>query len=262
MAVPVDTQPDVRAPGPGPVSAISADQVTKSYVVGKDRVEILHGVSLSVGTGEMVAVMGPSGSGKSTLLYCLAGLEEPSSGQVVLGGRPLASCSRADLARMRRSEVGFVFQSYNLIPTLTAFENVALPYRLQRRSPPVELIEETLASVGLTERAAARPPSMSGGEQQRVALARVLAQQPRIVFADEPTGALDTRSGTLVLAELQRIAHHPEQCVLVVTHDPAVAAQCDRVLFLKDGLLERELRPSGVDEVAAVLAALSTDRDV
>ena len=262
MAVPVDTHPDVQAPDPGPAAAVVADQVTKSYLVGKRRVEILHGVSLSVRTGEMVAVMGPSGSGKSTLLYCLAGLEEPSSGDVALGGRPLASCSRADLARMRRSDVGFVFQSYNLIPTLTAFENVALPYRLQRRRPPVEMIEQTLASVGLAERATARPPSMSGGEQQRVALARVLAQQPRIVFADEPTGALDTRSGTLVLAELQRIAHHPEQCVLVVTHDPSVAATCDRVLFMQDGLLVRELRPSSVEEVASVLAALSTDREV
>ena len=242
-------------------AAILAESVTKSYLVGRTPVEILHGVSLSVAYGEMVAVMGASGSGKSTLLYCLAGLEAPTTGQVTLGGRPLGSCSRADLARMRRSEVGFVFQSYNLIPTLTAFENVALPYRLRRQRPPTELIEQTLATVGLTSRSTARPPSMSGGEQQRVALARVLAQQPRIVFADEPTGALDTRSGTLVLAELQRIAHNPQQSVLVVTHDPSVAAQCDRVLFMRDGLLERELRPTTVDEVAAVLVALSQQQE-
>ena len=243
------------------LAAIEAREVRKSYVVGGAAVEILHGVSLSVSSGEMVAVMGPSGSGKSTLLYCLAGLEEPTSGTVALAGRPLASCSRADLARLRRSEVGFVFQSYNLIPTLTAFENVALPYRLRRERPPLDLIAQTLAVVGLTDRATARPPSMSGGEQQRVALARVLAQQPRIVFADEPTGALDTRSGATILAELQRIAHGPDQCVLVVTHDPAVAARCDRIFFLKDGLLERELRPSGVEEVAAVLADLSGGQD-
>jgi putative ABC transport system ATP-binding protein len=168
----------------------------------------------------------------------------------MLGSRPLGGLSRADLARMRRSEVGFVFQSYNLIPTLSAFENVALPYRLQRRRPPVDLIEQTLASVGLSDRAKARPPSMSGGEQQRVALARVLAQQPRIVFADEPTGALDTRSGTVVLAELRRIAH-----------DPAVAAQCDRVVFLQDGRVKRELRPTSVEEVAGVLVALSTPQE-
>lgn len=241
--------------------AIQATRVTKSYLVGGTEVGVLHGVSLVVGLGEMVAVMGPSGSGKSTLLYCLAGLEKPSGGEVVLAGRKLAECSRADLARLRRSEVGFVFQSYNLIPTLTAFENVALPYRLRRQRPPVGLIEQTLAVVGLSDRARARPPSMSGGEQQRVALARVLAQQPRVVFADEPTGALDTRSGATVLAELQKIAHDPQHCVLVVTHDPSVAARCDRVVFLEDGLVAQELRPSSVEEVAAVLAGLSTERD-
>ena len=242
-------------------AAIRAEGITKSYLVGKGSVEILHGVSLTVGYGEMVAVMGASGSGKSTLLYCLAGLEQPSTGEVQLADRSLADCSRADLARLRRSEVGFVFQSYNLIPTLTAFENVALPYRLRRQRPPAGLVEQTLDSVGLAHRAQARPPSMSGGEQQRVALARVLAQQPRIVFADEPTGALDTRSGVVVLAELKRIAHNPQQCVLVVTHDPSVAAQCDRILFMKDGVLERELRPTSVGEVAAVLAELSEGRE-
>ena len=260
MSFPAEARSNPPADSQDLSDAIFAEQVTKSYTVGKTQLEILHGVSLSVSSGEMVAVMGPSGSGKSTLLYCLAGLEAPTTGHVALNGRPLASCSRADLAKMRRSEIGFVFQSYNLIPTLTAFENVALPYRLRKVSPPVELIEKTLASVGLTERAQARPPSMSGGEQQRAALARVLAQQPRIVFADEPTGALDTRSGTVVLSELRRIAHQPDQCVLVVTHDPAVAAQCDRVIFMQDGLLERELRPNSVDEVAGVLAALSGDQ--
>ena len=257
---PTGTEPELRTAGAGVASAIEATEVTKSYQVGKESVTILHGVSLAVGYAEMVAVMGPSGCGKSTLLYCLAGLEEPSSGRVMVDGRPLDSYTRADLARMRRSEVGFVFQSYNLLPTLTVFENVALPYRLARKRPPTEIIEATLAGVGLTDRLKARPSSMSGGEQQRVALARVLAQQPRVVFADEPTGALDTRSGATILAELRRIAHHPAQCVLVVTHDPAVAAQCDRVLFMQDGRLERELRPSGVAEVAEVLATLSRDR--
>lgn len=255
------TVADASTPGePTRAVVIGAGEIRKSYLVGGEPVEILHGVSLEVQSGEMVAVMGPSGSGKSTLLYCLAGLEAPTSGGVWLGGRPVSGLSRADLARMRRSEVGFVFQSYNLIPTLTAYENVALSYRLRKLQPPVSLIEDSLASVGLAERSQARPPSMSGGEQQRVALARVLAQRPRIVFADEPTGALDTRSGDLVLEELAKIAHQPEQCVLVVTHDPAVAAACDRVLFMKDGLLERELRPTSVDEVAAVLAELSADR--
>ena len=260
MVMSVDLS-STAAPADRALIAISARDVSKSYLVGKAPLAILHGVSLEVTFGEMVAVMGPSGSGKSTLLYCLAGLEDSTGGEVVLGGRPLAACSRADRARMRRSEVGFVFQAYNLIPTLTAYENVALPYKLRREKPPVELIEQMLALVGLAERSKARPPSMSGGEQQRTALARVLAQQPRIVFADEPTGALDTRSGALVLAELRRIAHNPQQCVLVVTHDPSVAARCDRVLFMQDGRLVRELRPHGVDEVAGVLAALSTAQE-
>lgn len=261
MAIAVNVHEDSPVPATPTSWAIRAEAITKAYQVGKRTVEILHGVSLGVGHREMVAVMGPSGSGKSTLLYCLAGLEQPSTGEVTLADRSLASCSRSELARMRRSEIGFVFQSYNLIPTLTAFENVALPYRLRRQRPPVELIEQMLAVVGLAERAGARPPSMSGGEQQRTALARVLAQKPQIVFADEPTGALDTRSGDLVLTELQHIAHQPRQCVLVVTHDPAVAARCDRVIFLSDGRVVRELRPTGVDQVAAVLAELSAGQE-
>lgn len=238
---------------------IAAHDIRKAYRVGSGEVEILHGVNLEAHTGEMVAVMGPSGSGKSTLMYCLAGLEAPTAGQVVIAGQPLDRLSRADLARMRRSQVGFVFQSYNLIPTLTASENVSLPYTLSRRKPPAGLIEDTLAKVGLAERINARPPSMSGGEQQRVALARVLAQQPQIIFADEPTGALDTRTGELVLAELVRIAHTPGHCVLVVTHDPKVAAACDRILFMRDGLLVRELPSAPVDVVASTLAGLGTD---
>lgn len=224
-------------------------------------VEILHGVSLRIEAGEIAAVMGPSGSGKSTLLYCLAGLEDPTAGAITLAGRPLAGLSRAERARMRRDRVGFVFQSYNLIPTLTASENVALPYTLGRRRPPRGLVAQTLATVGLAERADARPPSMSGGEQQRVALARVLAQQPEVIFADEPTGALDTRTGELILAELVRIGHTPGRCVLVVTHDPAVAAACDRVLFLRDGLLVRELAGASVEQVAATLAGLGDPRE-
>lgn len=235
--------------------AIAADNVTKSYKVGDDWVEILHGVSLDAGSGEMVAIMGASGSGKSTLMYCLAGLE-PTSGSVTIGTTPLGGRTRAQLAEMRRSDVGFVFQSYNLIPTLTAYQNVALPYTLGRQSEPKEFIDKIFASLGLSERATAVPPSMSGGEQQRVALARVLVQQPKVIFADEPTGALDTKTGELVLEELTHIAHTPGHCVLVVTHDPKVAAASDRVLFMRDGLLVDELVGGSVDEVAAALAAL------
>lgn len=257
MAIPLDVQ--TAAPPAATISstAIAAADVVKAYPVGGGWVEILHGVSLQVEFGEMVAVMGPSGSGKSTLLYCLAGLEAPNVGSVTLLGKGVHELSRADLARMRRQDVGFVFQSYNLIPTLSAFENVALPYRLRRAKPPADLIEETFRLVGLADRMKASPPSMSGGEQQRVALARVLAQRPKVVFADEPTGALDTRSGELVLNELTGLAHQPDQCVLVVTHDPRVAARCDRVLFMKDGLLVRELRHADAEEVATTLAGLA-----
>lgn len=243
-----------------PSPSIAAVDVRKAYTVGDRDVEILHGVSLEVRTAEIVAVMGPSGSGKSTLMYCLAGLEAPTSGGVRLAGHPLERLSRADLARMRRSQVGFVFQSYNLIPTLTASENVELPYTLGKRRPPAGLVAETLAKVGLTDRAGARPPSMSGGEQQRVALARVLAQQPEVIFADEPTGALDTRTGELVLAELVSIGHTPGRSVLVVTHDPKVAATCDRVLFMRDGLVVDEVRAATVSQVAATLAGLGARR--
>ena len=219
--------------------------------------EILHGVSMAVRPGEMCAVMGPSGSGKSTLLYTLAGLELPSTGTVELLGRDTAELSRAALARLRRSEVGFVFQAYNLVPTLTAFENVALPARLRGEKAPTDTIRHALGLVGLEGFEDTRPVVMSGGEQQRVALARVIAQRPRIVFADEPTGALDTHSGAVVLDALREIAHRPDQCVLTVTHDPVVAAQCDRVLFLRDGYLARELtRPSAAD-VAALLTDLA-----
>ncbi|MDF1487176.1 ABC transporter ATP-binding protein [Tessaracoccus caeni] len=252
MAIEVDAH--VQAPV---TTAIRAQDVRKSYRVGDGEVEILHGVSLSVSTGEMVAIMGPSGSGKSTLMYCLAGLEAPSSGTVSIAEQPLAGLSRTALAKMRRSQVGFVFQSYNLIPTLTAAENVALPYMLARRKPPAGLIENTLTTVGLSERMNAQPPSMSGGEQQRVALARVLAQQPDVIFADEPTGALDTRTGELVLAELSQIAHTPGRSVLVVTHDPTVAAACDRIFFMRDGLLVKELASASAEQVAATLTGLS-----
>lgn len=251
----------VSPPAQRPSVAVEARDVRKAYQVGHQTVEILHGVSLAVNTQEIVAVMGPSGSGKSTLLYCLAGLENTTGGTVAINGRLLNQLSKTELAIMRRREVGFVFQSYNLIPTLTATENVALPYTLDKRRPAQGLVTQTLAKVGLADRSDARPPSMSGGEQQRVALARVLAQQAPVIFADEPTGALDTRTGELVLAELVRIAHQPGRCVLVVTHDPKVAASCDRVLFMRDGLLAQELIRPDVNQVAATLAGLTTQEN-
>ena len=246
---------------PTPAPAVSGREVSKTYTSGRTSVPILHGVSLSVTAGEVVAVMGPSGSGKSTLLYCLAGLERPTGGEVTVLGRPLSSLDGAALARMRRAEVGFVFQSYNLVPTLTAFENVALPARLAGRKPDRERIVEVLTTVGMADRVEARPNTMSGGEQQRVALARVLAQHPQVVYADEPTGALDTRTGAIVLDELVRLGHEGGRCVLMVTHDPAVASRCDRVLFLRDGVLCTELARPTVEQVATAMTALTTEAD-
>ncbi len=247
---------------PATPALISASDVTKSYKAGSRSIEILHGISLSVQAGEMCAVMGPSGSGKSTLLYCLSGLEQPSTGEVRLLDQPTNKLSRTALAKMRRSDVGFVFQSYNLVPSLTAWENVALPIRLRGKQPERFMVDEALAAVGLLGLSESRPAVMSGGEQQRVALARVLAQQPRIIFADEPTGALDTRSGDMVLERLRAIAHHPERCVLTVTHDPQVAARCDRVIFLRDGYVVREVARPSVEQVAATLAELASDAEM
>ncbi|MFT3887780.1 MAG: ABC transporter ATP-binding protein [Arachnia sp.] len=241
---------------------IVAEHVSKSYAVGSSKVEILHDVSLSVSEGEVCAIMGPSGSGKSTLLYCLAGLEPTTSGDVALLDQSLSRMSRTDLAKLRRTDLGFVFQSYNLLPTLPVRENVALPFRLRGERVDGGRIEEALSAVGLAGRGSAHPSSMSGGEQQRVAIARVLAQRPKIVFADEPTGALDTASGRAVLAELRRIGGTPGQCVLIVTHDPTVAAACDRIVFMRDGRLVDQLTAASADEVAAKLAALTGPSDV
>ncbi|WP_340539879.1 ABC transporter ATP-binding protein [Nocardioides sp. GXZ039] len=252
-------QPIQATPGAtGPQQAmLSARDVTKTYQAGSRDIEILHGISLEVRAGEMCAVMGPSGSGKSTLLYVLAGLEEPTTGEVELLGRSTGRMSRSQLAKLRRTEVGFVFQAYNLVPSLTAFENVALPMRLRGEKPDRHRIVEALATVGLADHVESRPAVMSGGEQQRVALARVLAQQPRMIFADEPTGALDSTSGDVVLEELRTIAHRPGQSVLCVTHDPQVAARSDRVLFLRDGYLVRELIAPSAEQVSDTLAEIT-----
>lgn len=253
------TTPNGSTTTPG--TMIDCQAVTKSFPAGDRDVQILHGISVGVREQEICAIMGPSGSGKSTLLYCLAGLEAPTSGTVHLLGQPLNRLSRSELARMRRTDVGFVFQSYNLIPTLTTFENVALPWRLGRQRPPEDQIRQTLTELGLAGQIESRPPQLSGGEQQRVALARVLCQQPKIIFADEPTGALDTKTGVFVLDELVRMAHQPGRCVLTVTHDPNVAAACDRVVFLRDGLVVDEMTNPDVARVAETLTRLTAEVD-
>lgn len=218
------------------------------------RVPVLRGVSLDVHAGEMVSIVGPSGSGKSTLLYCLSGLEPYDSGTVRLAGRELGTLGRSALARVRRKHVGFVFQAYNLIPSLTARENIALPARLARRRVNRAGIDRALGDVGLVDRGGHRPGQLSGGQQQRVAIARVLAMQPEIVFADEPTGSLDTATGTDVLQLLRRSASD-NRSVIVVTHDLEAAALADRVLVLRDGLIHEELHRATPEQVLEAITS-------
>jgi len=236
---------------------IVAERVAKDFdeAKGAPATTVLRGVSLQVTPGEMVAIVGPSGSGKSTLLYCLAGLEPVSSGQVSLFGRDLATPGRNEQARLRRDRVGFVFQAYNLIPSLTAEENVGLPGRLARRRGASSSARAALEAVGLSSRGRFLPGKLSGGQQQRVAIARVLASGAAVVFADEPTGALDTRTGEHVLG-LLRDAASGERSVVMVTHDLEAASRADRVLVLRDGVIHAELAaPSSAAVLDAVRAA-------
>jgi putative ABC transport system ATP-binding protein len=221
------------------------------------RVPVLRGISLDVHSGEMVSIVGPSGSGKSTLLYCLSGLEPIDSGSVHLAGRELATLRRGALAALRRRHVGFVFQSFNLIPSLTARENIALSARLARQRVQHADVERALADVGLADRGGHRPGQLSGGQQQRVAIARVLALQPDIVFADEPTGSLDTATGAEVL-RLLRASAGDGRSVVMVTHDLEAAALADRVLVLRDGTIHQELRRPTPEQVLEAITVART----
>jgi putative ABC transport system ATP-binding protein len=215
-----------------------ARDVEKSLALGRETIRILHGVSFELGRGEMVALMGPSGSGKSTLLGIVAGLDRPSAGSIVLDGEEIGNLSENRLADVRARKVGMVFQSYNLIPTLTALENVQLPlYVPGRNGHSPEHARETLMEVGLGHRLMHRPSQLSGGEQQRVAVARALVSDPSMIVADEPTGNLDTETGDALMRLLLDIRARLGTSILVATHNDAVAARTDRVLRLRDGLL-------------------------
>jgi putative ABC transport system ATP-binding protein len=242
-------------PGPGPV--LVAERLTKVHGGTGAEVHALRGVDFSVEAGSFVAIMGPSGSGKSTLLNLLGGLDEPTAGEVRIGGTCLAGLGDDELTRLRAAEVGFVFQFFALLGTLTAAENVALPAIIAGR-PAAEAAaraDELLARVGLPGVGHRKPGQLSGGQQQRVAIARALAAAPRVLLADEPTGALDTDSGNEVLGVLRELADRGETVVLV-THDPHVAARADRIVFLRDGRVVLE-RPGGdAVEVAATLTEL------
>ncbi|WP_332644945.1 ABC transporter ATP-binding protein [Aeromicrobium sp.] len=241
-----------------PDRTIAASAVDLTKVYGKDDAEVraLAGVTIDLYAGEFTAVMGPSGSGKSTLMHCMAALDTPTSGTVSVGDTQLAHLKDKALTELRRDQVGFVFQAYNLVPTLTAEENILLPLSIAGRTPDAGWFDTVIDAVGLRDRLRHHPNEMSGGQQQRVACARALVSRPSIVFADEPTGNLDSTSSAEILGFLRRSVTEFGQTVVMVTHDPAAASYTDRVVFLADGLVVDELRNPTADSVLERMAAL------
>ena len=230
-------------------TAAQAHAVSKVYGTGDATVAALDDVSVGLQAGQFTAIMGPSGSGKSTLLHVLAGLDRPTSGSVYIGDTELTSLSDKALTLLRRDRIGFIFQSFNLLPTLTAAENIALPMRIAGRKPDPHWVATIAETIGLTDRLGHRPTQLSGGQQQRVAAARALASRPEIVFADEPTGALDSRSGTELLRFLRKAVDDLGQTVVMVTHDPNAAGYADRVLYLADGHVVHEMHTPTAEDV-------------
>jgi putative ABC transport system ATP-binding protein len=233
-------------------SAARAVQASKLYGRGDAQVRALDGVDVSFAVGQFTAIMGPSGSGKSTLMHCLAGLDTLSAGQVFVGESDLGSLNDRQLTQLRRDRIGFIFQAFNLVPTLTALENITLPLTLAGRKPDKAWLASVIETVGLTSRLSHRPSELSGGQQQRVAVARALASRPEIIFADEPTGNLDSRTGAEILSFMRVAVREMNQTIVMVTHDPTAASYADRALFLADGHI--------VDDMAAPTADRVLDR--
>jgi putative ABC transport system ATP-binding protein len=250
LIVSTSTQ-EPTAPRTGSLAA-RAENLTKVYGSGETQVVALDAINVDLPRGQFTAIMGPSGSGKSTLMHCLAGLDDATDGSVFIGDVDLTTLNDKRLTRMRRDAVGFVFQAYNLLPTLTAIENITLPLEIAGRKPDQEWLDTVIDRIGLRDRLNHRPTELSGGQQQRVACARALAGRPEIIFADEPTGNLDSASGAEVLGFLRRSVTDMGQTIVMVTHDPGAAAYADRVLFLADGRI--------VDEMAEPTADLVLDR--
>jgi putative ABC transport system ATP-binding protein len=246
----VEASPDRNA------VAVSARELTRRYGEGATAVDALRGVSIDVADGQLVAVMGPSGSGKSTLMHVLAGLDKPTSGRVTIAGIEIDDLDDAKLTRVRRDHVGFVFQFFNLLPMLTAEENVVLPLSIAGERPDKEWLEKLLADTGLEDRRHHRPSELSGGQQQRVAIARALVSRPTIVFADEPTGNLDSKTSEEILDLLRSSAETYQQTIVMVTHEARAASIADRILFLADGLIVKELTEATAPEVIEVMSTL------
>jgi putative ABC transport system ATP-binding protein len=238
-------------------SVLRAEDVTRRYGSGEAAVDALRGVTLDVAPGELVAVMGPSGSGKSTLMHILAALDRATAGTVAIASRQIEKLNDQQVTLLRRKHIGFVFQFFNLLPMLTAEENVALPLSIAGRKPDPEFFEDLLERVGLTDRRTHRPSELSGGQQQRVAIARALVSRPTVVFADEPTGNLDSKTGGEILELLRASAEEYGQTMVMVTHDAAAATIADRILFLADGVIVDELKRSGQSEILAAMSRIS-----
>lgn len=240
---------------PNDVAARAID-VTKAYGQGETRVEALRGVNVEFEAGKLTAIMGPSGSGKSTLMHCLAGLDSISSGSCFIGETEISKLKDKQLTSLRRDRLGFIFQSFNLVPTLTAKENITLPSDIAGRSVDKAWFDEVTKRLGLTERLGHRPSELSGGQQQRVACARALVSKPHIMFGDEPTGNLDSNSSAEVLDILRTAVNKDGQTVVIVTHDPRAASYADRVIFLADGQIVDELQQPSSEQILATMAKI------
>ena len=244
-------------PAVEPRTVIDARGLTRRYGDGDTAVDALSGVSLEIPRGRMTAVMGPSGSGKSTLMHILAGLDRPTAGSALIDGTDITRLNDKQLTRLRRQHIGFVFQFFNLLPTLSAEENITLPLSIAGKKPDPAWLDELLAATGLTDRRHHRPSELSGGQQQRVALARALLSRPTVLFADEPTGNLDSTTSGEILSLLRDAVDTFGQTIVMVTHDPRAATIADRILFLADGVVVRELGRSSQHEVLAILEEVS-----
>jgi putative ABC transport system ATP-binding protein len=248
--------PDLPSPHAAE-TIVESRAVSRRYGSGDTAVDAVREVSLSVARGELVAVMGPSGSGKSTLMHMLAGLDRPTAGEVWIHGTEISRLGDTALTKLRREHVGFVFQFFNLLPMLTARENIVLPLSIAGSKPDAAWLDELVRTVGLGDRLGHRPSELSGGQQQRVAIARALVSRPTVMFADEPTGNLDSKTSSEILELLRRSVETYGQTTIMVTHDPAAAAIADRILFLADGVIRLTLGPSTAGEILAALGEVS-----